>query len=41
MQQPPGELLLTRPGHAVEDRADQGVGAALDQGQEPSCGLPP
>jgi hypothetical protein len=35
MQQPPGEFLLTRPGHAVEDRVDQGMDAALDQGQEP------
>src|SRR2546421_7547360 len=33
-QQPPVELLLTRPGHAVEDRVDQGMGAALDQGLE-------
>lgn len=35
MQQPAGELVLTGPGHAVEGRTDQGMGAALDQGQEP------
>ena len=35
MEQPPGEFLLTRPGHAVEDCVHKGMGAALDQGQEP------
>jgi len=41
MHQRPGELLLIRPGHAVEDRAGQGKGAAIDQGQEPQLRAPP